>query len=111
MTDTGNKASATASWLRVRLGDSRATSIRAASRQARVNQLSNTVLPLPRGPISATSCGGASPPIRSARHCISIPCSRSRPVSAGGATPAPGVNSRCGVLMTAAERRDTQARS
>ena len=55
MNDTGNKASASACPVRIRLGDSRATSTRPASRQVPANQLSSTVLPLPRGPISATS--------------------------------------------------------
>ena len=97
----GNIASTSACPVRVRLGDRRATSIRPASRQAPSNQFSSTVLPLPRGPISATSCGGASPPSRSARHCPSTACSRSRPVSAGGAAPVPGVNRRCAVAFMA----------
>ena len=111
MTDVGNNASTTACPFRIRLGDSRATSTRPASRQASANQLSSTVLPLPRGPMSATSCGGALPPSRSARHCASTSCSRSRPVSAGGAAPAPGVNTRCGALMAAAVRGDVLAQS
>ena len=74
------------SSVRIRLGDSRATPTRPASRQAPANQLSSTVLPLPRGPISATSCGGALPPSRSAMHCASTPCSFLRPVGYGCAT-------------------------
>ena len=56
------------------------------SGSACANQLSSTVLPLPRGPISATSCGGALPPSRSAMHCASTPCSFLRPVGYGCAT-------------------------
>ena len=86
MTEIGNSASTTACSVRIRLGDSRATPTRPASRQAPANQLSSTVLPLPRGPISATSCGGALPPSRSAMHCASTPCSFLRPVGYGCAT-------------------------
>ena len=64
-------------------------------RQVRSNQLSSTVLPLPRGPVRTTSCGGDVPPSRSARHRVNTACSRSRPVSAGGMAPVPGVNTRC----------------
>ena len=65
------------------------------SRQARSNQWSSAVLPLPRGPVRTTLCGGARPPARSARHPSSTSFSRSRPVSAGGTAPSPGVNTRC----------------
>ena len=94
MTDTGSNRWTKSCPVRTRLGDSRAIWIRPVLRQKSSNQLSSTVLPLPRGPIMATSCGGAVPPSRSARHRLSTVCSRSRPVSAGGATPVPGVKTR-----------------
>ena len=63
------------------------------SRQARSNQRSNAVLPLPRGPISTTLYDGEPQPVRSERHRDSTACSCSRPASAGGKAPSPGVNS------------------
>ena len=70
----------------------RSTSTSPASRQARSNQWSSTVLPLPRGPVSTMLCGGAWPPDRLARDRVSTACSCSRPVSAGGNAPSPGLN-------------------
>ena len=65
------------------------------SSQACLNQLSSTVLPLPRGPVRTTSwrrrcAAGPSP-----RGRLNTACSGSRPVSAGGVAPDPGVNRRC----------------
>ena len=95
----GSNASTRACSVRIRLGDNRAMSTLPARRQSPSNQLSNTVLPLPRGPISATSWGGDLPPAKSARQRIMTACSGSRPVSAGGAAPVPGWNNRsCGSL-------------
>ena len=103
--DAGRRRSTSACSVRMRLGVKRAMSTRSARRQARSNQVSNTVLPLPRGPISATSCGGALPSSRSARHCNSTASSRSRPVSAGGTAPSPGVNTRRAGSFTPASIR------
>ena len=86
----GSSASTRACSVRIRLGDNRAMSTLPARRQRRSNQLSNTVLPLPRGPISATSWGGDLARTRSARQRVMTACSPSRPVRAGGAAPVPG---------------------
>ena len=66
-----------------------------AFRASCLNQLSSTVLPLPRGPIMTTSCGGEVPDAKSAKHRRSTFCSAARPVNTGGVAPLPGVNRRC----------------
>ena len=90
----GDSAAARAARLGISSGV-RATASNSRSSQACLNQLSSTVLPLPRGPVSTTSCGGDAPPDRSSRHRLNTACSGSRPVSAGGVAPDPGVNRRC----------------
>ena len=49
------------------------------SRHARLNQLSSTVLPLPRGPVSATLWGGEAPRSRSARQRVNTVSSARAP--------------------------------
>ena len=93
--DDGDRTSISASRVEMSSGVGATSTSVPWSRQVRSNQLSSTVLPLPRGPVRTTSCGGEVPQSRSARHRVSTACSRSRPVSAGGMAPAPGVNTRC----------------
>ena len=97
----GDSISTSASRVGMSSGVRSSTSTSASrSRQVRSNQLSNTVLPAPLGPVRATLCGGELPPSRSPRHCFSTVFSRSRPASVGGAAPSPGANTRCaGVSM------------
>ena len=98
--DCGARTSISASRVGISSGVSFTTSTSGSRpRHARSNQLSSTVLPVPRGPVRTTSCGGDVPPSRSARHRFNTACSRSRPVRAGGVAPVPGVNRRCRVAF------------
>ena len=62
-------------------------------RHSCANQLSSTVLPLPRGPTRTTSCAGALPPASAARQRDRTACSFPRPVNAGGVARVPGAKS------------------
>ena len=88
-------------------GVSASTSTGGASSQAALNQFSNTVLPLPRGPTKTTLCGGAAPPHKSPKQRESTACWVLRPANSGGAAPSPGANKRCSVdaMMGSIRRR------
>ena len=73
-------------------GARRTTSRPACASASCCSQTSSAVFPLPRGPWSTTSLGGATPRRRSSRSARNSACSVARPARYGGSRPGPGRN-------------------